>query len=149
MLRPILQVKSGMTHGFFAVPDYEPSMPKDYERYFSPERTSTYPWQGTVSILDPPGSLAMPKLFRLLDLMSVRYYGFQVPVPAQRRRAYRQNFGRDAQVSGQFALIDRPGALPRTYAVRTAVLVPDLDAALSGLNDVSFSPRSDRRRSES
>jgi hypothetical protein len=132
-----LLLKAGMMNRFFAVPDYEPSMPMSYARYFD----RGFPWPGLLGA--SPGLLAgrAPGLVRRLDLMSVRYY-VTPDLPRIRRRARLHGFLAGERIDlGDVRLFERPEAVARAYSVRRVETVPDLNAAFARILQPEFRPR--------
>jgi hypothetical protein len=133
--------KLGMMNELFAVPDYEPSMPRAYEEFFRPE--SSHPWHGRLHVTPEAqprwGRFVPPE--RLLDLMSVRWVTVRFPAPPGVVRRLREKTGSGARKLGSALLFTRPGAVPRAYAVRRVRAVPDLEAALAVVAGEAFRPR--------
>jgi hypothetical protein len=139
LLSRSLQIKAGMMNGIFAVPDYEPAMPAFYEKYFKPPRHR--PWHGRVSTL--PGRLhrPTPKLAKLLDLTSVRYYASPRPIRADLLRKLQLFVGEEPKSMGGVYFFERSSALPRAYVVRRILYEPNVEAALTRIKKDSFRPR--------
>lgn len=131
--------KAGTFLGFPAVPDYEPNMPAAYRAYFRPDEAV---WHGKLSVVFGPRDPSRDRMRRLLDLMSVRYYATldERPEAEDALRA----FAAGPEIGlGAGRVFERPSALPRAYAVRRAVGVPDVAAALEHLAGDAFDPRRD------
>jgi hypothetical protein len=122
-----LSNKIGMTHGVFAMPDYEPLLPSVYARYFEPPETP--PWHGDLSVLAPRNSQAESVRMRLLDAMSVGVYAAPPGLPeAWFRRLEALAGGPTGQGDG-VRWADRPKAAPRAYTVSTLQVAADLESA--------------------
>jgi hypothetical protein len=101
-------VKVGMMHRLFVLPDYEPSMPGSYERYFRAPGPGS--WHGALSLRGSPWSDA--EFGRLLDLMSVRQ--LLSPDPGRDRALFARFAAGAAREIDGMLVMDRPSALPRT-----------------------------------
>jgi hypothetical protein len=134
-----LPVKVGMMQGLFVLPDYEPSMPGNYERYFRiPAKWS--PWHGALSVRDL-SLWSDAELGRLLDLMSVRR--LLSPDPAGDHALFERFASGTARVVDGMLVVDRPSALPHAYTVRCVRREPDVDAALGTVTSPGFDPRAE------
>jgi hypothetical protein len=132
--------KLGMMNGVYAVPDYEPSMPRAYLDYFAPSAPG--PWHGRLHVarFGPPARaqhLASP---RLLDLLSVAWVLLEAPAPAELRREVAAFAGGGERRVGRALLFARPTALPRAYAVRRVRAVADFAQARAAILAEAFSP---------
>ena len=135
--------KLGMLHHVFAVPDYEPNMPAAYFAYFHPRPRQ--PWHGRLHLVpgrDPSRAdhLAGP---RLLDLLSVRWAVLELPAPRALVASLNEATGSTGRRLGQALLFERPGALPRAYAVRRVRSAPDVATAVAALEAPDFDPRAE------
>lgn len=133
--------KLGMMNGLYAVPDYEPSMPRAYRDYFAPSAAGA--WHGRLHVA-PSGAPARSQHLaepRLLDLLSVAYALLEAPGPAELRRELAASAGGEESRVGDALLFARSTALPRAYAVRRARAVADFAAARTAITAPEFSPR--------
>ncbi len=139
--RQHLGVKPGMMNQFFSLPDYEPTMPADYQGFFLKSESSA--WHGFLDLEPDPRAAPQRPLRKLLDLMSVRYYIARESAARTPGglRAYR-NTGMIGQPRpmGEFLLLERPNAVPRSYAVRCNRFEPDFHAAMRSLESSDFHP---------
>jgi hypothetical protein len=137
--KPTLLFKTGMMHGFSAVPDYEANMPAAYKWYFGVVGGI---WHGRLTVLPARSHLPPEVMGRLLDLMSVRYYAVLRPSqgPAPASKALGAFVGGTPRPLGSVDILERPTALERVYAVRRAVLERDLDAAWRRMTQGPFDP---------
>jgi hypothetical protein len=131
--------KLGMMNGVFAVPDYEPSMPRAYLDYFRPAAPG--PWHGRLHVVDAanPGRGLHRADPRRLDLLGVRYVMLESASPPLERALRKLTGSPGRWVSGAL-LYERPDAVPRAYAVRRVRAVPDLAAALAESAAAGFRP---------
>jgi hypothetical protein len=106
-----LMPKVGSSERIFAVPDYEPSLPRAYVEYFGVRRPN---WHGQ---LDPVND---PALVPLLDRMSVRLYG---RIPRTSVEALRLAV-RGSPGSPPFP-VERPEATPRVFIAAQVSVEPD------------------------
>jgi hypothetical protein len=135
--------KLGMMNGVFALPDYEPSMPRAYLDYFRP--SAAEPWHGRLHVV--PGEIAERRHYlvsnRLLDLMSVGWTLIEAPAnPAIASALARASGGRGRRLADAL-VFDRPSALPRAYAVRRVRTVADHAAAVREIEAADFDPRAE------
>ena len=132
--------KLGMMNGVFALPDYEPSMPRAYLDYFRP--TAREPWHGRlhVAVGGAPARRLHLARARLLDLMSVGSVLVEAPAPPALLAERAEATGGAARRVGRAFLFERPGAVPRAYAVRRVRAAPDLQAALAAIEAEEFRP---------
>jgi hypothetical protein len=133
--------KLGMMNGVFAVPDYEPSMPRAYLDYFRP--SAAEPWHGRLHVAPGRAPERRPYLVsaRLLDLMSVGSALIEAPAdPEVANQLARASGGRGHRL-GDALVFERPGALPRAYAVRRVRAVADRAAAVREIEAADFEPR--------
>ena len=131
---PELTRKAGMMNRFFAVPDYEPALVREYETFFAPRSSEI--WHGNV-LLDPSAGRPAEELSRALDLMSVRFIvpvEMGRPVPANLRAV-----GAKSIVPGT-PIARRPHSLPRAYSVEQVVAEPGTEAAIRRVMQPSFRP---------
>ncbi|MFP8874075.1 MAG: hypothetical protein VCB42_06015, partial [Myxococcota bacterium] len=131
---PELTRKAGMMNRFFAVPDYEPALVRDYETFFAPRSGEI--WHGKV-LLDPSAGRPAEELSRALDLMSVRFIvPVEVgrPIPANLRAV-----GAKSIVPGT-PIVRRSSSLPRAYSVEQVVVEPGTEAAIRRVMQPSFHP---------
>ena len=111
--------KLGTSERIFAVPDYEPSLPRAYADYFA---TGHPLWHGQLDLVK------RPELLPLLDRMSVRLYGRAgTPRGESLRRAAG---GRPS--SPPFAA-ERPQATPRVFVATRVRVEPDPEQARRAL----------------
>jgi len=135
--RPMLLDKAGMMHGIFVVPDYEPNTAAAYVKYFGlPGEIS----HGRLSVLSAKNPLPPEVMGRLLDLMSVRYYAVLEPTRDPTARALASFAGGSGLAVGSVRIFERQTALPHVYAVRQAIAVADVEAALRQVTKDSFQP---------
>jgi hypothetical protein len=139
LYNPGLLYKSGMMHRFFVVPDYEPIIPKVYERYFNAPRRQ--PWHGRLSVMPDGRHWPAETLATLLDLLSVRHYASVKPVGAEVRRELATFAGGRIRDLGSVEIFERERAVPRAYAVRCVASAPSDEAALERIRTPSFDPR--------
>ena len=136
----------GMMNQVFAVPTYEPMIPRSYAEYFAENRL----WRGFVNVVPPEGfsfgSSAEPKNFppgglaRLLDLMSVRFYTAHAELAKGRLAELERFAGGKARSFGQAHLVERSQALPRAYVVHEQIVEADPREAWHRLLASSFAP---------
>jgi hypothetical protein len=132
--------KFGMMNGVYALPDYEPSMPRAYLDYFRP--TANEPWHGRLYAAAGDGAgrsehLARP---RLLDLMSVGFVFVEASAPPALLRALAGATGSGPRRVGRSFVFERRTAVPRAYAVRRVRTAPDLAGALAAIEAEAFRP---------
>jgi hypothetical protein len=139
--KPMLVEKAGMMARVFVLPDYEPSMPSAYQRYFG--MAPTVPWHGRVSLLVRERPRSPEVMRRLFRLMSVRYYAALQPLAPAIRAELEEVVGHPIESLGPVALLRDPEALPRAYAVHRIRYAPDFDAALAAVTDPAFAPRTE------
>lgn len=136
--RPDFLYKAGMMNGLFVVPDYEPSMPGMYARYF--DRDPSPVWHGGVTL----SAAARPRLpvatTRMLDLMSVRYYAVPEGAPPDVRATLGQLAGGPMQRVGGLEVFERTEARPRAYVVTSVIAEPDPERATARLDAPGFRP---------
>lgn len=136
----------GMMNQVFAVPTYEPMIPRAYSDYFGENRL----WRGFINVVTPKGlsfgSTAEPKNFppgglaRLLDLMSVRFYVAHAELSKGRLEELEHFAGGVAKRFGAAHLVERKQALPRVYLVHRAIVLPDARLAWQHLLSPGFAP---------
>jgi hypothetical protein len=136
---PHLTIKAGMMYGFSMLPDYEPSMPAAYDRYFAAARFGI--WHGRLSTLTPPKARSADQLRRLLDLMSVDRYVAPSPVREGPGGAALERFAAGASRTEDGVLVvERREAVPRAYAVRCVEYVATVEQAIAHLLAPGFQP---------
>ncbi len=141
-----LQAKAGTMNRLFVVPDYEPILPRAYAEYF--DIRTRGPWHARLNVLNQRQNAVDPGFFRLLDLMSVRYYVVLPegnPVVVRRLAGL---VGNVAMPAGDAYVVKRESALPRTYHVHRTIHEPDDARALDRLRSASFRPRQEAVVSE-
>jgi len=140
---PGLLDKLGMMYGLFAVPDYEPSMPRAYLDYFGLDPRE--PWHGRLH-LSPETAPERARYLasaRLLDLMSVGWAVLEAPAPPALRRDVEAQTGSAPRRIGRSLLFARASALPRAYAVRRVVAAEDFAQARARIMGEAFDPRAE------
>jgi hypothetical protein len=130
--------KVGMMNRAFVVPDYEPTMPVAYAKYF--DREVPPPWPGSLSLLAGKSFRPASELVKFLDLMSVRYYAVVAPPGSTHVDDIEALLGAPPSSAGNLHWFERPQALPRAYAVRAVVYKPDLESALERIARDPFRP---------
>lgn len=143
----LMPYEFGRMNELFAIPTYEPMLPGAYTRYFKMDSM----WRGFVNLVKPRGlsygsttdatSFPDEGLLRLLDLMSVRFYAAHAQLSRGRISELESAVGGKATRLGDAFLIERPGALPRTYIVHETIAEPDPERAWTRLLDPAFAPR--------
>jgi len=143
----VLTRKLGTQYAVPVVPDYEPALPSEYERYFTAAPGRGYhPWHGEVALAGPPWNFGHPgrspvDLVRLLDLMSVGAYVIDLTTPPAWRRGIETVVAGPLRRLGRGQVVERREGLPRAYLVHDAVVEPDRTRALDVLLDAGFDPR--------
>ena len=140
---PGLLDKLGMMYGVYAVPDYEPSMPRAYLDYFGLDPRE--PWHGRLHLSAETAPertryLADP---RLLDLMGVGWAAIEAPAPPALVRSVAAATGSAPRRVGRALLFAREGALPRAFAVRRVHTAAGFEAARARLTAPDFDPRAE------
>ena len=130
--------KVGMMNGIYAVPDYESNMPAVYGRFL--DGTPRRQFHGDTTLLEDvvPGAAVVAP--HRLDQLSVRYYAVLPPGPEGLAERVGALAGGAAVVADGVVVFERPGALPRAYAVRRVVYQPSVAAALAHSARESFEP---------
>jgi len=136
---PDFLLKAGSIHGFFVAGDHEPSLPRAYRDYFG--YSGADPWYGDSTIL--PGQKPRTHSIdpRLLDLMSVRFYGVHEPGSGPARAQLERILGPVYTQLGKVAVYQRPGALPRAYTVDRVQPARDWASAIETVRLGRFAPR--------
>jgi hypothetical protein len=127
-------------NGVFALPDYEPSMPRAYLDYFRP--TANEPWHGRLHVAAEGAARRREHLVpaRLLDLMSVGFVLVEAPAPEALLDELAQATGSAPRRVGRSFVFERRSAVPRAYAVRRAWTAHDLAGALAAIGAEGFRP---------
>lgn len=135
---PRLGAKAGILGHLHAAPDYEPSMPRDYARYFHPSNTPRV-WHGGID-LEKIGQ-GPREGHRLLDLMGLRFFAVETMRRHTRAPAHIKLLFPDGQATyGRIETLERRSALPRAYRVDCARVVPDQESALREIFAQPFDP---------
>jgi hypothetical protein len=132
--------KLGMMNGVFALPDYEPSMPRAYLDYFRP--TANEPWHGRLHVAAKGAARRREHLVgaRLLDLMSVGFVVVEAPAPEALLDELAEATGSAPRRAGRSFVFERRSAVPRAYAVRRVRAAPDRAGALAAIEAEAFRP---------
>lgn len=143
---PTLPNMIGIVNEIFAVPTYEPMIPREYTSWFGQEKH----WRGFVSTVRhvgrkrrflhvaTPTSLPPGALLRMLDAMSVRFYVSEASLAGRRLAELERFAGAPSVKLGTGRWIERDAAVPRAYAVHKLIVEPDPQRALEQIRSGAF-----------
>jgi hypothetical protein len=142
---PGLMAKQGTLRGIYSITDYEPLSLLRYDRFYRVLEPPDLPRPEHRTFTGALQTDGTSPMFRLLDLMSVRFVAAPTGAAAlqlvQPGNAPKWRVAFRATMGDSYTLMENANVLPRAYVAHEVVAAPSEDEALEAIQAETFDPR--------